>query len=47
MPYTMNGRQARKPFGRGWMTVESWNQIKDDPTKWGEIEARQRLLAEP
>lgn len=47
MPYTRNGRQARKPFGKGWMTVETWNRIKDDPTKWGEREARQRLLATP
>lgn len=46
MPHTMNGRQARKPFGRGWMTVEEWDKIKEDPTKWCEIEARKRLLGD-
>ena len=41
--HTSRGRQARKPFGRGWMTVEKWNLIKDDVTQWSEFHVRERM----
>lgn len=44
LPFTNNGRHARRPFGRGWMTVETWDRIKDDPTQWGETHVRERML---
>ena len=44
LPYTHNGEHARHPFGRGWMTVEEWDKIKDDPTQWSEIHVRQKML---
>ncbi len=47
MPHTSNGHHARRPFGRGWMTVEQWDKIKDDPTQWSEFHVRKRMLAEP
>jgi len=47
MPHTSNGSHARRPFGRGWMTVETWDRIKDDPTQWSELHVRQRMLANP
>jgi len=43
LPYTHNGNHARRPFGRGWMTVEKWNKIKDDPTQWSEMHMRQKI----
>lgn len=46
LPHTNNGRHARRPFGRGWMTVETWDRIKDDPTQWAEIHVRKRMLEE-
>jgi arylsulfatase A-like enzyme len=44
LPHTRNGNHARRPFGRGWMTVEEWEQIKDDPTQWSEMHMRQKTL---
>jgi hypothetical protein len=41
--HTARGRQARKPFGRGWMTVEKWNQVKDDVTQWSESHVREKM----
>lgn len=43
-PHTNNGQHARRPFGYGFMTVEEWDKIKDDPTKWSEYHVRERLL---
>lgn len=43
LPHTSNGNHARRPFGRGWMTSDTWEKIKDDPTQWSEIHARQKL----
>ena len=45
MPHTNNGNHARKPFGRGWMSVEQWDKIKDDPTQWSEFHVRKRMLS--
>jgi len=45
MPHTNNGNHARKPFGRGWMSVEKWDKIKDDPTQWSEFHVRKRMLS--
>lgn len=42
--HTNGGRHARRPFGRGWMTVDRWNQIKDDPSQWSETAARKRFF---
>jgi len=42
--HTRRGRHARRPFGRGWMTVEKWDKIKDDPTQWSEYHVRKRML---
>ena len=42
--HTAKGRHARRPFGRGWMTVEKWNKIKDDPTQWSEYHVRKKML---
>jgi len=44
LPHTHNGNHARRPFGRGWMTVEKWEKIKDDPTQWSEMHMRQKML---
>lgn len=41
-PYTVKGNHARRPFGRGWMTAEKWNKIKDDPTQWAEFHVRKK-----
>jgi arylsulfatase A-like enzyme len=45
-PHSAFGRHARRPFGRGWITVEEWDKIKDDPARWGESFARERMLKE-
>ena len=42
--HTVRGNHARRPFGRGWITVEQWDKIKDDPTQWAESFARERML---
>ena len=44
LAHTRNGNHARRPFGRGWMTVEKWDKIKDDPTQWSEYHVRKRML---
>ena len=44
LAHTRNGNHARRPFGRGWMTVENWNKIKDDPTQWSEMHMRKKML---
>ena len=44
IPHTNGGHHARRPFGRGWMTAERWQQIKDDPGQWSETAARQRFF---
>jgi hypothetical protein len=44
LPHTRNGNHARRPFGRGWMTVEKWDKIKDDPTQWSEMHMRIKML---
>lgn len=44
-PHTNNGNHARKPFGLGWMSVEEWDKIKDDPTQWSEYHVRERMLS--
>ncbi len=46
MPHTANGRHARRPFGRGWMTVQEWDKIKDDHTQWSEYHVRERMIKE-
>lgn len=46
LEHTKNGDHARRPFGRGWMTVEKWDRIKDDPTQWSEYHVREKLLRE-
>ena len=43
LPHTRNGNHARRPFGRGWMTVEKWDQIKNSPTLWSEMHMRQKM----
>ncbi len=40
--HTHQGNHARRPFGHGWMTVEEWDRIKDDPTQWSEYHVRKR-----
>lgn len=45
-PHTSKGRHARRPFGRGWMTVENWDKIKDDPTQWSEFHVRKKMLSQ-
>jgi len=42
--HTARGRHARRPFGRGWMTFEKWNKIKDDPIQWSEYHVRKKML---
>jgi hypothetical protein len=42
--HTERGRHARRPFGYGWMTVEKWDKIKDDPTQWSEYHVRKKML---
>jgi len=44
LPHTHGGNHARRPFGRGWMTVEKGNEIKNDPTLWSEKHMRRRML---
>jgi len=44
LPHTGGGEHARRPFGRGWMTVEKWDKIKDDPSQWSEMHIRQKML---
>jgi len=44
LAHTHNGNHARRPFGRGWMTVGRWNKIKDDPTLWSEMDVRRKML---
>jgi len=44
--HTNRGRHARRPFGRGFMTVETWNKIKDDPTQWSEYHVRKKMLSQ-
>ncbi len=44
LPHTHNGEHARRPFGRGFMSVERWEKIKDDPTKWSEMHMRRRMF---
>ena len=46
MPHTANGRHARRPFGRGFMTVEQWDTIKDDYTQWSELYVRKKMLSQ-
>lgn len=43
LPHTRDGNHARRPFGRGWMTVGEWDKIKDDPTQWSEMHMRLKL----
>ena len=44
LPHTVNGNHARRPFGRGWMTLEKWDRIKTDPAEWSEMHMRQKML---
>ena len=44
--HTAKGRHARRPFGFGWMTVEKWDKIKDDPTQWSEFHVRKKMLSQ-
>jgi arylsulfatase A-like enzyme len=44
LPHTRSGNHARRPFGRGWMTVGEWNKIKNDPTLWSEMHMRRKML---
>ncbi len=44
-PHTVDGQHARRPFGRGWMTVEKWGKIKEDPTQWSEYHVRKKMLS--
>jgi arylsulfatase A-like enzyme len=44
LAHTRSGNHARRPFGRGWMTVEKWEKIKDDPTQWSEYHVREKYL---
>ena len=43
--YKVCWHHARRPFGRGWMTVEEWDKIKDDLTQWSEFHVRKKMLA--
>lgn len=43
LPHTRDGNHARRPFGRGWMTVEEWDRIKDAPEQWSEMHARRKM----
>ena len=43
--YKVCWHHARRPFGRGWMTVEEWDKIKDDPTQWSEFHVRKKMLS--
>ncbi|WP_048315377.1 hypothetical protein [Crocosphaera watsonii] len=47
LAHTKDGNKARHPFGRGWMTVEEWDKIKDDPTKWSEMYMRPLYRLQP
>jgi arylsulfatase A-like enzyme len=44
LEHTHNGNHARRPFGHGFMTVETWDRIKEDPTTWSEMHVRSRML---
>ena len=44
LAHTHNGNHARRPFGRGWITVEEWNKIKNDPTQWSEMHMRREMM---
>jgi arylsulfatase A-like enzyme len=44
--YKVSWHHARRPFGRGWMTVEKWDKIKDDPTQWSEFHVRKKMLSQ-
>ena len=44
--HTAKGRHARRPFGFGWMTVEKWDNIKQDPTRWSEYHVRKKMLSD-
>jgi arylsulfatase A-like enzyme len=44
--YTARGNHARRPFGYGWMGIEEWLEIRDDPTRWSEYHVRRRLGAQ-
>jgi arylsulfatase A-like enzyme len=44
LPHTHNGNHARRPFGRGWMSVEDWDRIKHDPALWSEMHIRRKML---
>ncbi|AQQ72199.1 Arylsulfatase [Limihaloglobus sulfuriphilus] len=44
LEHTVNGNHARRPFGRGWMNVEQWDKIKDDPVQWSEFHVRRRMM---
>jgi arylsulfatase A-like enzyme len=44
--HTNRGQHARRPFGRGFMTVQKWNKIKDDPTQWSEYHVRKKMLSQ-
>ena len=44
LPHTRNGNHARRPFGRGWMTVKKWDKIKNDPEQWSEMHMRKKML---
>jgi len=43
--HTQKGNHARRPFGFGFMTVEKWDKIKDDPTQWSEYHVRKKMLS--
>jgi len=36
---------GRRPFGYGFMTVEKWDEIKDDPSQWSESHVREKMLS--
>jgi arylsulfatase A-like enzyme len=41
---TKGGDHARRPFGRGWMMIDEWEQIKEDPTQWSEDCMREKMV---
>lgn len=41
---TRGGRHPRRPYGRGWMTVEKWEEIKHDHSQWNEADVRKRMM---
>ena len=46
LQHTQRGNHVRRPFGYGFMTVDQWDRIKDDPTQWSEFHVRKKLLSE-